>query len=205
MTESSGGDPPPGWYYASGDPFGTQRWWDGRQWVGGPQWVQQPQLAYRDGRPLPELGRTLAEPGRRIVARIIDALIESVFTVVPVVIWFLQDTSRNADDLQTPPSWFLLGSLFALAYEIGFVAVKGATPGKMAMGIEVIRMDGTAPPGWSTAVKRIVLDLIGVVPGIGVLISLVLTVISFVFLFTDDRRRTLDDRVASTYVVNRTR
>lgn len=27
---------PPGWYYAQGDPPGTQRWWDGSQWVGGP-------------------------------------------------------------------------------------------------------------------------------------------------------------------------
>jgi uncharacterized RDD family membrane protein YckC len=205
MTESSGGAPPPGWYYASGDPLGTQRWWDGRQWVGGPQWMPQPQLVHGDGRPLPELGRTLAEPGRRIVARIIDLIIESVFTVVPAVIWVLQDTSRDAEDLQTPPGWLLLGSVLALAYEIVFVAVKGATPGKMAMGIEVIRMDGTSPPGWSTSVKRIVLDLIGVVPGIGVLISLVLFVISFVFLFSDDRRRTLDDRVASTYVVNRHR
>lgn len=28
---------PSGWYYAEGDPPGTQRFWDGAQWVGGPQ------------------------------------------------------------------------------------------------------------------------------------------------------------------------
>lgn len=28
---------PAGWYYAQGDPVGTQRYWDGRQWVGEPQ------------------------------------------------------------------------------------------------------------------------------------------------------------------------
>lgn len=28
---------PPGWYYAEGDPPGTQRYWDGTQWIGGPQ------------------------------------------------------------------------------------------------------------------------------------------------------------------------
>jgi uncharacterized RDD family membrane protein YckC len=203
MTETSGSDAPPGWYHAAGDPLGTQRWWDGRQWVGAPQWVPQAQYVVADHRLLPELGRTLAEPGRRIVARIIDGLIESVFTVLPVMIWFLQDTGRNVDELSTPPGWFLLGSVAALAYEIVFIAVKGATPGKMVMGIEVIRMDGTTPPGWSTSVRRIVLDLVGFIPGIGFLISAVLTVISFVYLFTDDRRRTLDDRVAETYVVNR--
>jgi uncharacterized membrane protein YhaH (DUF805 family) len=28
---------PPGWYYADGDPLGSQRYWDGSQWQGGPQ------------------------------------------------------------------------------------------------------------------------------------------------------------------------
>ncbi len=31
------GNTEPGWYYAEGDPPGTQRFWDGSQWVGGPQ------------------------------------------------------------------------------------------------------------------------------------------------------------------------
>ncbi len=30
---------PPGWYYAEGDPPGSQRYWDGVQWIGGPQRV----------------------------------------------------------------------------------------------------------------------------------------------------------------------
>jgi uncharacterized membrane protein YhaH (DUF805 family) len=34
---------PPGWYYAQGDPPGTQRYWDGAKWVGQP--VTQPQAA----------------------------------------------------------------------------------------------------------------------------------------------------------------
>ena len=38
MTDS-GSSQPPGWYYAQGDPPGTQRYWDGAQWQGGPQAV----------------------------------------------------------------------------------------------------------------------------------------------------------------------
>lgn len=32
-----GATQPPGWYYAEGDPPGTQRYWDGAQWIGDPQ------------------------------------------------------------------------------------------------------------------------------------------------------------------------
>jgi uncharacterized RDD family membrane protein YckC len=202
MTDSSE-RPPPGWYYAAGDPIGTQRYWDGTQWVGDPQWVAQPAppmgFATRDH--LPELTRALAAPGRRIVARLIDLLIEIVVFMIPIGIWASSST-RELDDLQDPPSWFLLLGLAALLYEVVFVALKGATPGKMAMGIAVIRQDGTSPPGWGAAALRYLLNLVGAVPGIGGLASIVLFIVSFVFLFTDDRRRTLPDRIASTYVVD---
>lgn len=32
----------PGWYHATGDPEGTQRYWDGNQWVGEPRTATQP-------------------------------------------------------------------------------------------------------------------------------------------------------------------
>jgi hypothetical protein len=33
----TGNERPAGWYYAEGDPDGTQRYWDGSAWQGGPQ------------------------------------------------------------------------------------------------------------------------------------------------------------------------
>ena len=39
MTNTGG--TPAGWYYAPGDPEGTQRYWDGAQWIGEPQAVPQ--------------------------------------------------------------------------------------------------------------------------------------------------------------------
>jgi uncharacterized RDD family membrane protein YckC len=39
MTNTGG--TPAGWYYAPGDPEGTQRYWDGAQWIGDPQVVPQ--------------------------------------------------------------------------------------------------------------------------------------------------------------------
>jgi uncharacterized RDD family membrane protein YckC len=150
--------------------------------------------------PVAGIARTLADPGRRIVARILDALIEGVIFAVPVLIWALQP-AREMSDFENPPSWFLLLGVAGLVYEIVFVAYKGATPGKMAMGIEVVGIDGTSPPGWATSLRRSALNLVGLIPGIGGLAGIVLTVISFVFLFTDERRRTINDRIAPTYVV----
>jgi uncharacterized RDD family membrane protein YckC len=188
--------------------MGTQRYWDGTQWVGDPMWVPQPPPGY--GTPgfvtrdfVPEINRTLADPGRRIVARIIDGLIVGLVIGVPLVIWLVQRddfSSGEIEDIGVLPS--LLFAIPALLYEVVFVALKGATPGKMAMGIAVIRQDGTAPPGWGASCLRYVLNLVGLIPVLGGLASIVLLIISFVFLFTDERRRTIPDRIATTYVVD---
>ena len=59
---------PPGWYYAQGDPPGTQRFWDGTKWEGGPQPVPGAPQSVTGAPPL-------AEPINRIGARIIDWII----------------------------------------------------------------------------------------------------------------------------------
>jgi uncharacterized RDD family membrane protein YckC len=196
MTGSSGAAPP-GWYHAWGDPPGTQRYWDGRQWVGGPQWVGPP-AHDAGGRPLPELGRTLADPGARIVARILDALLLGVVTGIPIAFVL---ASRDDVDFDSLQRWSILTVLVTAVYDITLIAVRGATVGKLALGIEVVRQDGTSPPGWPTAFLRHLVELIAILPSVFGLVNFMLTVISFIFLFTDERRRTINDRVASTYVV----
>ena len=59
---------PPGWYHAEGDPPGSQRYWNGTTWVGEPRDMGAAPTAagHQYG------GATLAEPGTRIIARIID-------------------------------------------------------------------------------------------------------------------------------------
>ena len=55
----------PGWYYAQGDPPGTQRYWDGSAWQGGPQPVAAEGATMAGG--------ANAAPGERFVAFLIDA------------------------------------------------------------------------------------------------------------------------------------
>jgi uncharacterized RDD family membrane protein YckC len=202
MTETSG-PPPPGWYYAAGDPMGSQRYWNGSQWVGEPVWLPQPPPGYWMAGLIPGINRVLANPGKRIVARIIDFLIVIVVAVIPVMIWLLQRDDVQSDTFEGPGLAFtLLLSIPIALYEIAFIALKGATPGKLAMGITVIRQDGGDPPGWAASARRYVVNLVGLVPGVGGLASIVILIVSFVFLFTDDRRRTIPDRIALTYVVD---
>lgn len=51
MTNTGG--TPAGWYYAPGDPEGTQRYWDGAQWIGEPQAVQQQPAVESTPNPVP--------------------------------------------------------------------------------------------------------------------------------------------------------
>lgn len=186
---STGSGQQPGWYYAQGDPLGTHRYWDGQQWVGGPQPVAATG-GMMGGMPAPAYGGSssgfaLAEPGTRIVARLIDVVIMFIAAFIIALVVGVED---NQIGLQ------LLFAAAGVIYEVGFTALKGGTPGKTIMGIGVTTTAGVRPPGWGPAVIRWVVTAI---PCVG----LVVFIVSLVFLFTDAQHRTVGDRAASTLVV----
>jgi uncharacterized RDD family membrane protein YckC len=199
---------PPGWYPAQGDRPGTVRWWDGQRWQGEP--VEGGAPAYpvhpvmtRDS--LPELGRVLAGPWHRIAARLIDMVIVGFVTGLLFVFLVVDDV--DFDEVSGFGGyegewyrWSIALGLLGIAWELVWVALRGATPGKLALGITIIRRDGTSPPGWATAARRNVLAVANLVPIVSYVV-LVLEVASLVLLFADPRRRTIDDRIADTYVV----
>jgi uncharacterized RDD family membrane protein YckC len=90
LTDSSGSQSP-GWYYAQGDPVGTQRYWDGSQWVGGPQAVAGApapgygSLAPSYGAPVVGAGAP-ASYGSRVVAVLIDGAIGAVGIIVVLLL-----------------------------------------------------------------------------------------------------------------------
>lgn len=201
--------PPPGWYPAEGDPPGTQRYWDGTQWIGGPQPVAVPAQVW--GQQRQWAGPELAGPWQRIGARLLDALIVSVIFValaLPFIlsVTTLDDSVANDENDDAAPIFYLglvlIGAgVAAVAYEVAFVAVKGATPGKMLVGIRVVSDTGAFPPGWGKAFGRWALNLLNLIPYLGGLALFVIQIVSLVFLFTDGERRTVFDRVAGTRVV----
>jgi uncharacterized RDD family membrane protein YckC len=85
----------------------------------------------------------------------------------------------------------LLSFLFCASYFVGFwAAMDGATPGKMAMGIRVVRVNGESlDVGWS------------ILRFLGYCISVTLLFVGFLMIPFMPQKRGLHDYVAQTVVV----
>lgn len=194
---------PPGWYYAEGDPPGTQRYWDGSKWEGGPQPVPGSQGDVGIG------GPSLAEPINRIGARLIDGVIWFVINAVVFAV-FVGGSAFSTGGASYVTGLFagLVSTALIAGYEIFMVGSRGQTLGKMALGMKVTREDGSAPDFQVAAMRMahyialaVLAALTGVVGIIFNLVLLVIVIVSLVFLFSDNMRQTVWDKVAKTLVV----
>lgn len=161
-----------GWYHAEGDPLDTKRFWDGSEWSEG------------------MIGGEML-PGR-FGARLIDSVITGV-------ILFVIALSFGADSV----SAITLMSIFVVAvYEIAFVTLKGATPGKMLFRFRVVEVaTGQCPPAGSVAGMRYAPGLLSIIPFVGTFAYLGVCGVSLWWLKSDPDRQTVFDRAGKTYVV----
>ena len=95
------GNTEPGWYYAEGDPPGTQRFWDGAQWQGGPQVVgstaANPANPYTGGQ-IQALGGQYE--GSQSVTALVLAILGFFCCGIPGTIgWYLAHQETQAIDL----------------------------------------------------------------------------------------------------------
>ena len=163
----------------------------------------------------------LASPGKRIAAYLINCLIGSV-AYIPMI-WGAMSMSGSyaaaidpENPVQMEPSGFAmgmigLGSVLILAYLI-FQAVlmskTGQSLGKRIMKIKVVNEDGDNPGFAGTVAMReivpnLVLTVVGMIPFLGIIVQLGFWIACLVMLFLVDRdRRTLQDMIAKTYVVD---
>lgn len=163
----------------------------------------------------------LASPGKRIAAYLINCLIGSV-AYIPMI-WGAVSMSGSyaaaidpENPVQMEPSGFALGmiglgSVLILAYLI-FQAVlmskTGQSLGKRLMKIKVVNEDGDNPGFAGTVAMReivpnLVLTVVGMIPFLGIIAQLGFWIACLVMLFLVDRdRRTLQDMIAKTYVVD---
>ena len=82
-------------------------------------------------------------------------------------------------------TWILRG-----VYEVLMLKYLGATLGKMAVGIKVVRRDGSGL-GWGIAIGRFFMYIVsGIILGIG-----------YIMAGFDDEKRSLHDRVCDTRVI----
>lgn len=172
-----GGTPPPPGGYGN-HPFGTNPYGDAHGGVD--PLAGMPPLASR---------------GKRLVARIFDALLVGipVFLIVGIFVGF------SIDDTGGQLIQSLLYTLVYFAYEGYMLTTRGQTFGKMAMRVRVAMLDsGALPsgsPGW---VRAAVYSLPGLVPCLGSLFWLV-----NVLFCTWDKpyHQCLHDKVGKTVVV----
>jgi uncharacterized RDD family membrane protein YckC len=149
-------------------------------------------------------GAVLAEWWRRLVARLVDGLIIVVVVAIAWIPWYgdllAQLDAMNGDPTATLGIMALLSGVISLVYDVGLLAWKQATLGKMLLGIVVRRAtDPRLTVG--DAFKRQILT------AVGTLISLLsnggsyLSLIDSAWLLWDPKRQTLHDKIAGTVVV----
>ncbi len=150
----------------------------------------------------------LAQPGKRILGRILDWLI--MMAVLLPFYFLLIGASSTTASSDGAPSGLFFGGFFAfmlvatvgqVMYEVAFVAVKGQTPGKMLMKVKVVRDADGQIPGWGPAFLRWAPNLVSLVPCVGSFLSLGLFIWSLVNLFSNPKRQTPFDLAAKTVVI----
>jgi len=138
--------------------------------------------------------------GIRFGARFIDGLV----FIVPFVIFallLLPNMLRTAAANRAPAlnGTFVLGALvFSLFYEVLMLRYWGATLGKMACGLKVVRSDGSSL-GWGVSFGRYFMYnvVISAVP----FVNWILFITTAIMAGTDEQKRGLQDRVCDTRVI----
>jgi uncharacterized RDD family membrane protein YckC len=114
----------------------------------------------------------------RLGAGVIDLLILGSFTAVPAYFF------------SSPAIWMPTGFVVSIVYWMGFWIWRGQTPGKMAVGVKVIRTD-SSPVKWQCAVRRC----------LGYFVSTLTLFLGFIWVAFDGRKQGVHDKIADTYVV----
>lgn len=132
----------------------------------------------------------------RVAASMLDSLLAGLIQVVVSLI--LKMTASDLMNVTDPRGTLTIATLTSLAgmvigitYSVFFTGYCGQTPGKMALGIKVVRTSGE-DIGYGRAFLREV---------IGKTISTLLLGIGYLMVAFDAKKQGLHDRIADTYVI----
>ena len=128
--------------------------------------------------------------GWRLVAQIIDLI---VFFVIAWVV-AMATGSTTADGFSMEGGTALLPVVIYFVYVIAMEATIGATLGKLALGLRVVKADGSSPIGWPASLIRNALRIVD---------GLFVYLVGAILVWRSPTRQRLGDRVAGTVVVKK--
>ena len=139
----------------------------------------------------------------RLVALLIDvAILVLVYVVINNIyagatgegwMWAVEEEVLVEELIEPSSTWFinlLILIVLSIAYFIGFWAWRGQTPGKMAVRVRIVRLDGSSI-GWIGAAMRCMGCIITGLPFLA----------GFLWVALDARKQGLHDKLAETFVV----
>lgn len=132
----------------------------------------------------------------RVAARLIDAVVLIAVQATFALAFFgtfagqFMPSVVRSQTVGLRVGFQILSYGIAIAYEAAFLRYRGATLGKMATGLKVVRSSGE-PLGWGISIGRYFMYMVSAITlGIG-----------YIMAGFDDQKRALHDRVCDTRVI----
>lgn len=125
----------------------------------------------------------IASAGQRFGAFLVDFAISVLVGIVGMVIGSAMGGDGN-----------VVNFVFSIGYWIvvlGMVATRGQSPGKIAIGIKIVRTDGSSIGIGTTLLREI----------IGKIVSTIFIFLGYIWILFDGQRQGWHDKISSTYVV----
>ena len=157
-------------------------------------------------------GRSIPPAWKRILARLLDAVVLGIVFTAVFVSLFLDDAGSGVGGFGADASFAEMYAIALFGAAVGFVwdavCTKqfGGTPMKLAFGMRVVQAETGEPVEWRHAIIRWAIPgAIALLPlgQLTSLVNLVIVVVSLVFLFTKPMRQAVWDLAAKTVVVDR--
>ncbi len=146
-------------------------------------------------------GGAYAEPWKRLVAYIIDVIVLNIVSVpIFLIVGGGVNVFRTSFDFRLVLASLLVYALW-VAYFALMISTRGQTLGGMALSVKVISPDGSMPTT-EQGFKRAIYHAVSVVPCVGGLLLLGITIWGLVTIFTDPQHRTPWDNWGNTLVVD---
>jgi len=132
----------------------------------------------------------------RVVARLFDGFILGIAQAFIALLFFgtfgaqFLPSAMRSTPIGLRLSFQLLSYAIAIGYEAVFLRYQGATLGKMAVGLKVVRSDGGSL-GWGISFGRYFMYIV----------SGIILLIGYIMVGFDNEKRALHDRVCDTRVI----